>query len=198
MKDLVEHIRDSIFRGLLAIIPLLLCAIAINLLYVLIDKKIIVFLSQFIEVRQIPGLGILLLLIALYLIGLTVSNILGRQFLRFLESASKKIPIINSIYSVGKQLTQGLSADPKNKAFKKAILVKLNDNDVWTPGFVMGNITDSKTNEELMYVYLPTVPTPTGGFIFIVSASETRDPGWTVEECLKVIVSMGIISPKKI
>ena len=185
-------------RGLLAIVPLLLCAVSIQLLYTLIDKKIMVFLGQYFEVRQIPGLGILLLLVSLYLTGLILSNILGREFLKFVDNISVKIPIIGSIYSVGKQLTQSFSVDEPNQAFKKAILVKLNQDEVWTPGFVMNSIVNAKTKENMLFVYIPTVPTPTGGFVFIVKESQTMDPGWTVEECLKVIVSMGIISPKQI
>lgn len=196
--DLIAHIRMHTIRGLLAIVPLLLCAVSIQLLYTLIDKKIMVFLGQYFAVRQIPGLGILLLLASLYLTGLILSNILGREFLKFVDKISVKIPIIGSIYSVGKQLTQSFSVDEPNQAFKKAILVKLNQDEVWTPGFVMNSIVNAKTKENMLFVYIPTVPTPTGGFVFIVKESQTMDPGWTVEECLKVIVSMGIISPKQI
>ena len=79
MKHFIEHLRTFIFRGLLAVIPLLLCVFAVQLLYTLIDKRVLEFLSKFFEVRKIPGLGILLVLILLYFIGLVVSNIIGNQ-----------------------------------------------------------------------------------------------------------------------
>src|SRR5947207_332979 len=109
MKQLLTHVRNCIFRGLIAIIPLLMCALAIRLLYVLIDKKIIVFLGKFFEIKQTPGLGILLLLICLYLIGLIFSNIVGRQFLKLVERISQRIPFVKTIYGIGKQLTQSFS-----------------------------------------------------------------------------------------
>lgn len=194
----ITHIRNYIFRGLLAIIPMVLCLIAVQLLYVLIDKKVMGFLDRFIQIRQIPGLGIVLVLVCLYLIGLIVSSILGHQLFRFIEGISRRIPFINTIYSVGKQLSQGLSAvDKEKQAFKKAVLVKINDNGPMVPAFVMGSMTDRQTKEEFLFVLVPTAPTPASGFVVVVKSSQTVDPGWTVEECLKAVVSVGIVSPKE-
>ena len=196
MKNIINHTRTYIFRGLLAIIPILLCSLAIYLLYNLIDKNIMVFLSRFVAIRQIPGLGVLLVLLCLYFIGLVVSNFLGHQFLKFLEGITQRIPLINTIYGVGKQLSQGLSAvDQDKQAFKKAVLVKLNDSGLMVPSFVMNSIKGGETNEEYLFVLVPTAPTPGSGFVTVVKASQTVDPGWTVEECLKAIVTVGIIAP---
>ncbi|MCC6758979.1 MAG: DUF502 domain-containing protein [Candidatus Omnitrophica bacterium] len=197
-KGFFEHIRVCIFRGLLAIIPILLCVLAVQLLYVLIDKRIMGFLDKFISLRQIPGLGILLLLLTLYLIGLIVSNIIGRQFFKLLENITERIPFIKAIYSVGKQLSQGLSAaEGKSQAFKKALLVKVTDN-IWVPAFLMNSKVDPKTGEELYFVLIPTAPTPGSGFVAMVKPSQTIDPGWSIEECLKAIVSVGIVVPEKL
>jgi uncharacterized membrane protein len=192
-------VLNYIFRGLLAVIPILLCVFAIQLLYVLIDKRIMGFLDNFIEIRQIPGLGIFLVLVCLYLIGLIVSNIIGHQFFRFIEGISQRIPLIKTIYGIGKQLSQSLSSvDQEKQAFKKAVLVKINNDGLMVPGFVMGTLMNKKTNEEFLFVLTPTAPTPGSGFVLVVKASQTVDPGWTVEECLKAIVSVGIVAPKEI
>src|ERR1700686_3800695 len=105
MKGFFDHIRSYILRGLLAIIPLLLCITAIRLLYILIDKQVMKFLAQYIDIRQIPGLGILLLLISLYIIGLIFSNVVGRQIFAFIGNVTERIPIIKFIYSIGKQIS---------------------------------------------------------------------------------------------
>lgn len=198
MKHFITHARNYIFRGLIAIIPILLCAVALQLLYVLIDKKVMGFLNNFVEIRHIPGLGILLVLLSLYLLGLILSNIIGNQFLKFIERVSQKIPIINIIYGIGKQLSQGLSAvDSDKQAFQKAVLIKLNDNGIMVPAFVMNSLINPLTKEEYLFVLTPTAPTPGSGFVLVVKASQTVDPGWTVEETLKAIVSVGIIAPKE-
>src|SRR3989344_577489 len=176
MPNPFQHIRTYIFRGLLAVIPILLCLLAVQLLYILIYKKIIGFLSNYWQVRKVPGMGILLL--------------------RLLEGISQRIPFIKTIYAVGKQLSQGLAVGEKGKqAFQKALLVRLNPDGLWVPAFVMSSIKSRTTGEDLLFVLIPTSPTPASGFVFVVRPSQTFDPGGTAEECLKAGVSVGIITP---
>lgn len=199
MKHFFGHIRSNILRGFIASIPIFLCYLAVKLLYILIDKKVIGFINGFVEVRQIPGLGILLALLALYLIGVIVSNIVGRQIFKTIEAITAKIPLIKSVYSVGKQLSQSLEVtNAESKAFKKVLLVNLDDNHIWVPGFLTGTLNNENTGEEMYLVFVPTVPNPTTGFVFTVQKSRTIDPGWTNEEYLKVIFSAGIINPQTI
>ena len=195
MKDFFKHIRIYIFRGLLAVIPVLLSFIAVNILYVVIDKRVMSALDHFVHVRQIPGLGILLVLLCLYFIGLIVSNVVGRQFFYIIEGVTNRIPVIKAIYKVGKQLSESLSVTDGKQAFQKALLIDCNNSGVWTVAFVTGTIKDQSTGEELLRMFVPTVPNPTTGFVFLVKSSQTIDPGWTVEEAVKMVVSAGIISP---
>lgn len=198
MKEFLNHIRIYILRGLLAIIPLLLCLTAIWLLYDLIDKQVMKFLAQFIDIRQIPGLGILLLLISLYFIGLIFSNVLGRQIFKFIDYITERIPIIKFIYSIGKQLSETLAmSDPQKQAFQKAVLVNTFNDKGWMIGFVTGSIKDHQ-GEELLKIFVPSAPHPLTGIIFIVKPSQILDCSWTVEEALKMVVSIGIVSPQKI
>ena len=200
MKNFFNHAGSYILRGFLAITPLLLCVTAVWLLYDFIDKQVIRFLAQyinFINIHQIPGLGILLLLITLYFIGLIFSNVIGRQILRFIEYISERIPIIKVIYGVGKQLTETLSvSDPQKQAFKKAVLVNTFNGNGWMLGFVTGSIK-GQNGEELLRIFVPSSPHPLTGIVFIVKPSQISDCGWTVEEALKSIVSVGIVSPEK-
>lgn len=195
MKNFFAHVRTYIFRGLLAIIPILLCYLAIQLLYVLIDKRVMTFIESLIDIRQIPGLGLVLVLIFLYFLGLIVSNVVGREIFKGIESLSERIPLIKAIYAVGKQVSDSLSNEGDKKAFQRAVLVDCFNTKGWTIGFVTGTIKDINSTEEYLKVFVPTVPNPTTGFVFIVNPAQTIDPGWTVEEALKMIVSAGIISP---
>ncbi len=198
MKKFFNHAKVYIFRGFLAIIPIFLCYSAIKLLLVLIDRNVLEFLNRFFEVRKIPGFGLLLAALVLYLIGLIASNFVGRQLFSLIERITERIPFIKTIYSVGKQLSQSLSLTGEDKkAFKKAVLVNAYM-DLWVPAFVTGSVKDQKTQQELLIVFVPTVPNPTTGFVFIAQSSQVKDPGWTVEESLKAIVSAGIIIPKEI
>jgi uncharacterized membrane protein len=195
-KKVFKHIQVFMFRGLLAVIPILLCWLAVHIMYVFIDKRIMVFLSKYFEVRKIPGMGILLLLLSLYLLGLIVSNIIGHRIFKLFEDITQRIPFINTIYGAGKQLSHGLSMADGKQTFQKAVLVKLGNDGLMIPGFIMNSITSPVTKEEYFFVLIPTAPTPASGFVCVVKANQIHDPGWTVEECLKAIVSVGIVTPK--
>ncbi len=198
MKKFFVHSGKYILRGLLAVIPLFLCYIAIWFLRKFIDKQILSHLPSFIDKHQIPGLGILLLLISLYIIGLIFSNVMGREVLKFIHRVAERIPVINFIYGLGKQLSDTLSdAGSQKQAFQKAVLVTSFNGNGWMIGFVTGTIK-GQNGEELTRVFVPSSPHPLTGIVFIMKPSEILDCGWTVEEALKMVVSIGIISPESI
>ncbi len=196
MKNFFSHARMYIFRGLLAIIPLGLTIAAIQLIYVMIDKRIIEALAKVIGYR-IPGLGILLVLILLYFLGLITSNVLGRRIFHMLEHISNRIPLVKTIYQVGKQISTTLSL-PERQVFQKVVLVDFFKPGTKVIGFVTGAMLDRKTQERLLKVFIPTVPNPTSGFLVIMKESETVDPGWSVDEGMKAVISGGIIGPEVI
>ena len=108
------------------------------------------------------------------------------------------IPLIRTTYQVGKQLGNTLSL-PERQVFRKAVLVDYLKPGIWTIGFVTGEIIDRKNNnEKLLKVFVPTPPNPTSGTMVVVSESQTRDPGWTIEEAIRSVLSGGIIGPDEI
>jgi len=193
MKTLLKHLKTYILRGLFAIIPLALTAFALNLLYTLIDRRITGVVEKFFGF-SFPGLGVILLLVVLYLLGLIVSNVVGRQIFRLVEGIAKRIPLVKTTYNVGRQLSTTLSL-PEKQVFKRAVLVEYLKPGMWTIGFVTGTLIDMNTNERLLKVFIPMPPNPISGTMIVVRESQTRDPGWTVEEALKAVISGGVISP---
>lgn len=109
-----------------------------------------------------------------------------------------RIPLINTTYQIGKQLSDTLAL-PEKHVFRKVVLVDYLKPGIWTIGFVTGTVIDRKNNnEKLLKVFVPTPPNPTSGTMVVVKESETRDPGWTVEEAMKAVISGGIIGPSEI
>ena len=196
MKTLLKHLKTYILRGLLAIIPLALTAFAVNLLYTVIDKRITGVVEKFIGF-SFPGLGFILLLVVLYLLGLIVSNVVGRQIFRLVGGIAKRIPLVKTTYNVGRQLSSTLSL-PEKQVFKRAVLVEYLKPGMWTIGFVTGTLIDQNSNERLLKVFVPMPPNPISGTMIVVRESQTRDPGWTIEEALKAVISGGVISPAEI
>jgi uncharacterized membrane protein len=197
MRDLLKHLKSYILRGLLAIIPLALTAFAIKILYSTIDKRITAIVEQIIGF-SFPGLGVLLLLATLYLLGLVVSNIVGKQMFGLVEKIANRIPLVKTTYNVGRQLSGTLSL-PEEQVFRRAVLVEYLKPGMWTIGFVTGTIVERENDEKkLLKVFIPTPPNPISGTMVIVRESQTRDPGWSLEEALKAVISGGVVSPPKI
>jgi uncharacterized membrane protein len=196
MKHFLNHMRVFVLRGILASIPLGLSLLFIQFTYVFIDRRISDLLERYVGFR-VPGLGILLCVFFLYCLGLLTSNVIGRQFFRLIEIITTRIPIVKTIYQVGKQLSFTLSL-PEKQAFKRVVLVQFFHPGVWCVGFVTGTIVDSKSQEERLKIFVPHVPNPTSGFLFLVNEDQTIDPKWTVEEGMRTVISGGIIGPPTI
>ncbi|MBU1084128.1 MAG: DUF502 domain-containing protein [Candidatus Omnitrophica bacterium] len=194
MKTFLNHLKLYIFRGLLALIPLGLAIFTIRIIYVFIDKRVMELIDQYIGYR-IPGLGLLLFILVLYLAGMITSNVLGRRLFGILDDLTSRIPLVNTAYKVGKQLSSTLSL-PEKQIFKRAVLVDYFKPDTWVIGFVTGEIKNEETGEELFKVFIPTVPNPTSGFLVILKETQCKDPRWTVEEAMKMVISGGIIGPE--
>jgi uncharacterized membrane protein len=195
MNRVFAHVRRFIIRGTLALIPIALPAFAVYLLYSFIDKRLLGLVHKTFGI-SFPGMGIVLLLVILYLFGLIVSNLIGKQFLEGVESLIGRIPIINTAYRIGKQLSGTLG--PEKEIFRRPILVPYAAPDTWQVGFVTGTLRSERDGEELLKVYVPTPPNPTSGFVYFIREEQTRDPGWTVEEAMQCILSGGLIGPERI
>jgi uncharacterized membrane protein len=194
IKPVLKHFKKYIFRGLLAIIPPALCIFVVRLIYIGIDRRATGVIERFLGF-SIPGLGVILVVLILYVLGFIASNITGRKLFSLLEYVVRRIPLINTTYQVGKQLSTTLSL-PEKQVFKRPVLVEYLKPGMWTVGFVTGTIVDrSRNGETILKVYIPTPPIPTSGTMVLVRQSQTRDPGWSIEEAMKAVLSGGIIGP---
>ena len=196
LKGVYLHIKSYILKGLLALIPIGLTIITLNILYVFIDKQIVVLIDRYTG-YHIPGLGLVVFVVLLYCTGIIASNVVGRRVFGLLDTVTGRIPLIKTAYQVGKQLSGTLSLPEKN-IFKKAVMVDFFKPGAWVIGFVTGDITDNATGEPLLKVFIPTVPNPTSGFLVILRKNQVHDPHLTIEEAIKIVISAGIIGPPTI
>jgi len=160
-----------------------------------VDQRIARLLERWIGIR-IPGLGFVLVLLLLYLLGLLASNWLGRWAFGVLDKASSHIPLIKTIYLLGKQLGSAFSA-PEKQGLKRVVLIEHFRPGVWSIGFVMGSLIDDKTGGTMLRLFVPTAPNPTSGFMLIVAESQVRDVDWSVPEAMNTVISGGLLGPEK-
>jgi uncharacterized membrane protein len=197
MGSVFKHLKTHIFRGFLAIIPVGLSYLVIRFFYLTVDTRVTGIIEKFLGFR-IPGLGILLVLIFLYLLGLATSHWLGRKAFSLIDRVTARIPLIKTIYTLGKQLAEALST-PGKQAFKRAVMIEHFRPGLWSVGFVTGVVVDrEKPDEKMAKVFIPTAPNPTTGFVVMVRESQLRDLSWTVPEAMNSIISGGIVGPEEI
>ena len=195
-KDSVlGHIRANVVRGLLALVPLVLSYFVIRLLYLQVDMRVAPWIERIFRVR-IPGLGLLLVLILLYLAGLAVGHWWGRKALQIVEFLTTRIPLIKTVYHVGKQLTDAISL-PDRQGFHRVVLVQQFRSGIWSIGFVTGTISErgKKKAPKLLKVFIPTAPNPTTGFMVMVRESDVRELDWSVKDAMNAVISGGLVSP---
>jgi len=197
MREILRHLKTHIFRGFLAIIPLGLSYLVIRFLYLVIDARVTGLVDRFLGFK-IPGLGFLLVLIFLYLLGLAASNWLGRKAFVLIELITTRLPLIKTIYTLGKKLAEAISL-PEKQAFKRAVMVEHFRPGLWSIGFVTGTLSSAEgETDKLLKVFIPTAPNPTSGFVVVVKESQVRSLAWTVPEAMNTIISGGIVGPEKI
>jgi uncharacterized membrane protein len=196
MNRLFKHLRTFIFRGLLAVIPLGLCYFVMRFLYLAVDRRVARPIERIVK-SEIPGLGIFLVLIILYLLGLAASNWAGKSVFSAIGRIIERIPLLKNIYHLGRQFGTALSL-PEKHVFKRAVVVEHFKPGVLSIAFVTGEILDKSSGQTLLKLFIPTAPNPTAGFIAFVPPAQVRDLPWTIEQAMNVIISGGIVGPPEI
>ncbi len=149
------------------------------------------------RLRHIPGLGVLALVAGLLLTGVFVANIFGQWWLRQWDRLLSNIPIVKSIYTSVKQVSDTLFSTNGN-AFREAVLVQYPRAGSWTIAFVTGKPggeVAAHLDGEHVSVYVPTTPNPTSGFFLIMPRSDVRPLDMSVDAALKYVISMGVVVP---
>lgn len=193
--------RKYIITGLLIWVPLVITLWVLNLIVSTMDQTL-AWLPESLHPhtffgRDIPGVGVILTLLVLFITGLLARNIIGEQLVRFWESMLGRIPIVRSIYSSVKQVSDTILS-PNGQAFRQALLVQYPRAGVWTIAFQTGTPAPEVKRlipGDMVSVYVPTTPNPTSGFFLMVPREEVVVLDMSVDQALKYVVSMGVVSP---
>lgn len=194
MAGILKHFRGKFVAALVTIAPVVATFYVIKVLFSFFDGFATPLLDTILPVH-IPGLGFIITLLSLYLLGILITNILGRQVVHLGEKILARIPVANTVYGAAKQITQALSGT-RNRAFQKTILIPYPQEHTWTIAFVTGESTN-EDGQEFYHVFVSTTPNPTSGFMLIVPKKVTIDAGLSIEEGLKSIISGGMLAPEK-
>lgn len=194
--------RKYFITGLLVLVPLAITLWVLNLIIGTMDQSLLLLPESWrpesLVGFSIPGLGSILTLLIIFFIGVATRNFVGRQAVQLWEAVFKRIPVVGSIYSSVKQVSDTLFSSSGN-AFRTAVLVQYPRQGSWTIAFVTGVPGGDVRNHlkgDFVSIYVPTTPNPTSGFFLMVQRVDTIELNMNVEEALKYIVSMGVVAPE--
>ncbi len=193
MNSITQNIRSKIFAGIAALLPLYLTFFLLKFLFETLERMSAPMLEK-IGV-EIPGLGIVLTLLLIFFLGVLVTNFLGRKIFELGERFVTKVPIVNTVYSTLKQITETFTKGTSD-TFEGAVYIQYPREGLWTMAFISG---ESKSKDGIPYYHLfvPTTPNPTSGFFLMIPQADARATGMSVEEGLKTIISGGLLAPEE-
>lgn len=196
--------RKYFITGLLILVPLAITAWVLNLVISTMDQSLL-FVPERWQPHtlfgfNIPGLGTLLTVVIIFLTGLLTNNLVGNYVLRVWEKLLKRIPLVNSLYSSVKQVSDTLLSSSGN-AFRKAVMIPYPHQNSYTIAFLTGTPGGDVKNHlvgDYVSVYVPTTPNPTSGFFLMMARKDVVELDMTVDAALKYIVSMGVVAPEDV
>ena len=196
-KSITASLRTYFFTGVVVLIPIGI-TLYLTKFIIQISSKIIpeeINPNNYLPF-SIPGLEILISIIVITLVGGLSFSFLGKKLLQLINDLFKRIPILRTIYSAITQMTETFTNKDDSK--RSVVLVEYPRKGTWAVGFATKkNETEisSKTNKNLINVFLPTTPNPTSGFLLMFPEEEIVYLDMTFEEASKFIVSAGTSAP---
>ena len=184
--------------GLLVWVPLAVTIWVIRFLVTTMDGVLPPWIiPDVIERYHIPGAGLVAVLLLVFGTGVLVANFIGERLVRWWELLLARIPIVRTVYSSVKQVSDTVLS-PNGQAFRKAVLVQYPRQGAWTIAFLTGapgpGVIEHLPGEHVS-IYVPTTPNPTSGFFLLMPRSEVVELEMSVDAALKYIVSMGVVAP---
>ena len=187
--------------GLLVWIPILATVLVVRFILDLLDQTLVLLppalRPQALFGFRIPGFGALLAIVLLLLTGLLVTNIIGRNLVRVWDDLLNRIPFVRGIYGGFKTFSTTILSSSGN-SFKKVLLIEYPRKGIWSIGFQTAAQVPSVSAQvggEYVCVFIPTTPNPTGGFIVMVPRSQAIEMTMSVDDAMKMIVTLGVVMP---
>ncbi len=201
---MLVKLRKYLITGLLVWVPLGITILVIKLLVDLLDKTLLLLPEALRPATligfDIPGLGIILTTLFVFMSGFVITNFAGKRLVSWGEDLLERIPLVRSIYSALKQVTETVLTSDKN-SFRQVVLVEYPRKGIWTIGFQTGDSPsefNQLTEKKLLTIFVPTTPNPTSGYILMMPEEDVQKLDMDVEDALKMVMSLGVVTPKSI
>jgi uncharacterized membrane protein len=189
-----KKLKSYFLSGLLVFVPIVITILVLKAIFSFLDSLFLPYLKPYFG-YWLPGIGILIILVMIYLTGILATNYLGRKFFQLGEKLVLNIPLVKSIYGSVKQILSTFSLQ-ENQVTKKVVMIEYPKENVWSIGLVNGEIIHPQTRQEMFNILIIAAINPASGFLIIVPKEKAIILDITIEDAMKWIVSGGIITPE--
>lgn len=202
---MLRWLRNSFLTGIVVALPVTVTVWLIFLVVNFVDGTIKPLIPERYNPESylpfaLPGLGVVIAVVALTLLGALAANFFGRTLISIGERFLNSVPLVRNIYGAVKQIAETVFSSSKT-SFKEVVLVEFPTKGSYAVGFVSSNargqVRDS-VGEDTIGVFVPTTPNPTSGFLLFTPRSRTTPLDMSVEEAAKLIISFGLVTPEKV
>jgi uncharacterized membrane protein len=190
-------LKRYLLTGLLVVTPIWGTILILKALFMTVDSILGDILAQLAPNYYVPGLGVAMLILLIFLAGLLTANFMGQAIVNIWEDWLNRLPLVRGIYSTLKSMMDILSFSDRG-SYRRVVLIQFPKNGHYCFAFVTGVTKGESTalsEEPLIHVYVPTSPNPTSGYFLLVPEGEVTSVDISVEEAMKLIVSGGLYSP---
>ncbi|CAN5474542.1 hypothetical protein BH09PLA1_BH09PLA1_05870 [soil metagenome] len=186
MSRLNNHLRSTFLAGILSAVPIAVTGFIVW--YV--DNKTR-FITQALFHVQIPFLGVVIAVVAIYLCGLAATTLLGKFFLRLIDKILSRVPVLRQLYVAWKQIA--LTPGGTEGTFSRVVLIPDETGATHLLGFCSGRSLEG--DPDTYCVFVPAAPNPISGRLYFVHREKCVFINVSTEEAFKVILSTGNYIP---
>ena len=183
-----RKIEKWFLSGIAVVLPVAVTVFVLIWLFNLLDGILRNLIDRLFGIN-IPGLGLLVLIIIIFLVGIFTSNFIGKKITGWFEKIIGKIPLFKTVYNPVRKIISGLSGE-KTESFQQVVLIEFPQEGRKSIGFIT-NSDFSIDEGENVSVFVPTTPNPTNGFLIIVDKKDVEVLDMSVNEGLNAVVSIG-------
>lgn len=202
--SIFRRLRSHLLAGILVTAPITLTVYLTYIFLTFVDAQVTGILpldiyEAYYAHTTIPGIGLLIAVFFFIFVGWFARNFMGRMLIQVSEYIVHRLPVINALYKAVKQVMETLLGS-QAQAFREVVMIEYPRKGTWTLGFVTGftegEIQDISKDDDLINVFVPTAPSPVNGFLLFVPKADMIPLKMSVEEGIKMVISMGIITPE--
>lgn len=199
---MIAAIRKYLISGLLVWLPIWVTLLVIKFLVDILSRSLTLLPHEWqpdvLLGFHVPGIGVIITLLVILLTGVFAANFIGSKLVALGDAMVARIPLVRSIYTGVKQVTQTVFT-PGGQSFRKVLLVEFPKQDVWSIAFQTGEVIKDIENalgsEPMVSYFIPTTPNPTSGFLMMAPKSKVIELNMSVDQALKLVISLGVVKP---